>query len=163
VELFSDEDLTSIFTFINSIHNNLEYKPFAYSFLKIFNESLNSKISKYYNLGLRINKLCKNNKIFLRIIILILYNNMNISLSKLEERFCEFKFKPISNQNGINQVSNINNNNINNNNNQNNIINRIRNSFFIRRNNAKLSDNDKDKLTMLKESFLDVRNQFLIF
>ena len=121
VELFSDEDLNSIFTFINSIHNNSEYKNYKYRFLKIFDNQINLATSKYYNLGLRINNLCKNNKTFLRIIILLLYNNINISLSRLEVRFCEYKSNSNSNQNQLNQINNINNNNqidINNNNNQ---------------------------------------------
>jgi hypothetical protein len=107
---------------------------------------------------------------------------MNNSLSRLEERFCEYKYNPIYNQNDINRVSNINNNiiqinSINNNNNLNNIINisnnniyigfesnvnnRFRNPFFImrRRNNSDLSDNDK--LINLEESFWDVNYQFL--
>ena len=194
VEYFSDEDLYSIFTFINSIHNNSEYKHYTQRFLRIFDEQINLKKSTYFNFSLRINKLCQNNKNFLRIIILLLYNNMNISLSKLEERFCEYKFNSISSQSQINQINNINNynqinninnnnqinnisnNQINNNNNQNNNINnpfeffflgfeiRTNNSvgnpfFIIRRNNNELSDNDK--LVMLKESFGDVRNQFL--
>ena len=181
MELFSDEDLISIFTFLNLIHNNSEYKHYTSQFLEIFDVNINCKISKNYNLGLRINKLCKNNKNFLRIIILLLYNNMNISLSKLEERFCEYKVNQTSNQNDINRVLNININNIqinniNNNNNQNNIINipnnnifnrfevnlnnRFRNRFIMRRrNNSELSN--IDKLTKLEESFCDVGIQFL--
>ena len=180
-ELFSDEDLTSIFTFINLIHNNSEYKHYTYNFLKIFNHNMNLKISKYYNLGLRINKLCKSNKNFLRIIILLLYNNMNISLSRLEERFCEYKLNPNINQNIINHVpfnnNNIQINNINNNNNQNNIINILNDNNFIRfelnvnsrfsspsyiirrRNNEDFRDDDK--LSKLEESFHDVKYQFL--
>ena len=125
VEYFSDENLNSIFTFINLIHNNSEYKNYTQRFLKIFDAQINLKTSKYFNLGLRINKLCKNNKNFLRIIILLLYNNMNTSLTRLEERFYEYKCNSISSQNQINQINNINNNNqiINNNNQINNINN----------------------------------------
>ena len=125
VEYFSDENLNSIFTFINLIHNNSEYNNYTQRFLKIFDSQINLKTSKYFNLALRINKLCQNNKNFIRTIILLLYNNMNTSLSRLGERFCEYKFKSISSQNQTNQINNINNNNnqINNINNNNQIVN----------------------------------------
>ena len=55
----------------------------------IFYDNMNSTSKKYYNLGLRINKLCKNDKDFLRVIIQLLYNNMNESLTRLNERFSE--------------------------------------------------------------------------
>ena len=131
MEYFRDEDLNSIFTFINLIHNNSEYKQYTNRFLKIFDGQINVKTSKYFNLGFRINKLCKNNKNFLRIIILLLYNNMNISLSRLEQRFCEYKSN-LTYPNQINQINNINNNNNNQidniNNNNNNQINNINNN-----------------------------------
>jgi hypothetical protein len=61
------------------------------SFLsKIFGDNMNSESKKYYYyLGLRINELCKNNKNFRKIIIKLLYNNMNESLTRLDERFSE--------------------------------------------------------------------------
>ena len=118
---FTDDDIYSIFNFINFIHNNSEYKKFAINFMKIFENEMSLKESKYYNFGIRIIKLIKNNEEFLRILIILLYNNMNSSLSKLEERFCEYKFKPKSNQNNQNnQIYNNNDNDDNNNENDDN-------------------------------------------
>ena len=89
--------------------------------MKIFENEMSLKESKYYNFGIRIIKLIKNNEEFLRILIILLYNNMNSSLSKLEERFCEYKFKPKSNQNNQNnQIYNNNDNDDNNNENDDN-------------------------------------------
>ena len=152
-DFFSDEDLNSIFTFLYLIRNNSEYKQYTYSFLTtIFYDNMISTSKKYYNLGLRINKLCKNDKYFLRVIIQLLYNNMNESLGILEERFSEYKFIPKSNRNQINHVSNINNNN--------NQINNINNNNNNNQNNN-LMLIDKDKLILLEKSFDDVRNHFL--
>ena len=161
VEYFSDKDLSIIFNFLNLMHNNSEYKKYTHDFLtKIFGDNMNSESKKYYNLGKRINNLCKNNKDFLRIIIQLLYNNLNENLSILENRFSEYKFIPKSNQNQINQVSNVSNNNnqINNINNNNNQINNINNNNN-QNNNIVLSD--EDKLILLEKSFDDVRIQFL--
>ena len=152
VELFSDEDLNAIFTFINSIHNNSEYKKYTYRFLKIFDGKINSKISKYYNLGLRINKLCKNNKNFLRILIILLYKNLNISLTILEERFCEYKFNPISNRNQINQILNNNNPINNNNNNNNNQINNNNNNNQINNNNNNQINNNNNNNNLINNN-----------
>ena len=126
-------------------------------------------------------KIIKNRKDFLRIIIILLYNNINTSLSKLEEIFCEYKFRPKCNQN--NQInSNINDNNDNNINNNNiDLEPNIPNNFIFgldflasinfnrnplnpliilrRLNNGPITD--KDKLALLEESFKDTNNQFI--
>jgi hypothetical protein len=116
---------------------------------------------------------------------------MNHSLSQLEERFCEYKFKPKSNTNNSNQINqNIQNNNNNiqrnnandNNNNQielNDIIGDdilFNNSFLVRNSNPFLNSNpfiglisyrinqtfpDKEKLLLLEDSFIDTNQQFL--
>ena len=178
---FSEEDLYSIFNFINNIHNDVEYKKYAFNFMKIFENDMSVKGFKYYNFGLRLVNIIKEKKDFLRILIILLYSNMNSSLTKLEERFCEYKFKPKSNLNNNNQ----NNNNLDNNNQNNNddnelvindpndiflhvnIIERINNLrnilnpfIIVRRvNNVQMSD--KEKLSLLEESFRDTNNQFI--
>ena len=187
---FSEEDLFTIFNFINDIHNNAEYKKYAFNFMKIFENDMSVKEFKYYNFGVRLLKIIKDKKDFLRILIILLYNNMNSSLTKLEERFCEYKFSPKSNS--INQNSNNQNNNNQNNNNQNNndqnnnininednelvindvnniifgfdIIGRIRdrmNPFIIFRRVNNVQMTDKEKLSLLEESFKDTNNQFI--
>ena len=173
---FTDEDLYSIFNFINCIHNNSDYKKYAINFMKIFENEMSLKESKYYNFGTRIIKLIKNNKDFLRILIILLYNNVNSSLTKLEERFCEYKFKPKSNQSNQNNDNN-NNDNDDNNDIQSQLLNffigipildgvnrngRNRNPFIIFRrlnNSSQLTDNEK--LSLLEESFKDTNNQFI--
>ena len=164
VEYFSDEDLNSIFNFFNLIHNNSDYKQYINAFLTtIFHDKIYLKSKEYYNLGKRINELFKNNKNFLRVIIQLLYNNMNESLSKLEEKFSEYKNNQINiiNNNNFQNNNNINNNNIQNNNinNNNNQINNINNNNNNQNNNIVLSD--EDKLILLEKSFDDVGNQFL--
>ena len=180
---FTDDNLLCIFNFINHIHNNSEYKKYAFNFMRIFENDMSEKEKKFYNFGLRLIKLLKKRKDFLKIIIVLLYNNMNTSLTTLEERFCEYKFKPKSNLN--NQVnSNIHRNNNNDNaidnnnldlepNVPNNLLfgiefrarinfnNFINNPFIIFRriNNAHLTD--KEKLALLEESFKDTNNQFI--
>ena len=194
---FSEEDLYSIFNFINNIHNNAEYKKYAFNFMKIFENDMSLKGFKYYNFGIRLIKIIKDKKDFLRILIILLYNNMNSSLTKLEERFCEYKFTPKSNQNNNiqrnNRINNNNNNQDNNNQDNNNIdnnnidnnddeiiINNVNNIFFgydiigrinnivdrlnpfiiFRRvNNAQMTD--KEKLSLLEDSFKDTNNQFI--
>ena len=61
IDYFSDMDLNNIFIFIYLLHNNSEYKYYKQNLLKIFDNQINIK-SKYFNLGIRINKLCTNNK-----------------------------------------------------------------------------------------------------
>ena len=159
---FADEDIYSIFNFLYIIHNKPEYKKCAINFMKFFDYDMSAKNSKYYNFGVRLINLIKNNRDFLRKLIVLLYNNMNTSLTKLEERFCEYKFKPASNRN--NNVPNANDNIINEGNNIGGIIigfNRNNNPFIIFRGVFSRNLNDEDRLNLLRESFIDTNNQFI--
>ena len=121
-EFFTDEEIINIFDFIKEIHNIPEHKRIANNFMKIFenkiittNEQHQNSFTKY---AIRIYNLYKkkeNNKL-LQTILVLLYSNMNESLSKLEEIFAEYKFNPRTNTR-IN-VPIQNNNNDNNNNNE---------------------------------------------
>ena len=166
---FTDDDIYSIFNFITNIHNNTLYKNYVKDFMRIFEGEINSEKNVYFNFGLRIGKLIKKNKDFLKLFIILLYDNINSSLSKLEERFCEFKLQHGSeqNQNNDNINNDINNNIINNNQDNNNsyndLLNRMRNFLsFIRRRimNAELSN--EEKFELLEDSFKDTNAQFLI-
>ena len=148
VELFNDDDLSSIFTFYDLIHNKPEYENCTQTLLTIFD--FNFYLDPKYNLDLRINNLCKINRDFLRVLIKLLYNNMNKSLSLLEERFSEYKFIPNSNQNHINQISNIQNNN-----------NQINNINHNNIQNIHIESSDNEKLILLEKAFDDVGIQII--
>ena len=175
---FTDQDIYSIFNFIYIIHNNSEYKKNTFNFMKIFEKDMSSEKSKYYKFGERLINAVKNNKMFLRILIILLYNNMNDSLSKLEERFCEYKYNPESNHNDNNiqnnQIILINNNNeqiniINDNNNQNGDNGQITDLFDNLRINLinllfridNRAINDEERLILLEESFKGANQQFI--
>ena len=91
---FTDEEIFCVFNFINEIHNNREYKNEVFNFTKIFNNKLKISENSFTDLGLRLHKLFekrdKDNYI-IRTILNLLYNNINSSLSDLEENFAEFK------------------------------------------------------------------------
>ena len=121
-EFYTDQEFFYIFDFANEIHNNSEYKIFVHEFIKIFDNKIIEIINgqnTFNNLGNRIYDLCKtnNDNNILRIVLALLYSEINYSLSKLEESFAEYKFKPRSNTR-----SNIPNNNNNDNNNDDNNI-----------------------------------------
>ena len=183
-DYFTEQDVYSIFNFIYGIHNNNDYKILFFRFMDIFDDDMSSKNSKYYNFGKRLINNLKNNKIFLKIIIILLYKNMNYSLSYLEEKFCEYKFEPKTNtntnkinlnnqniQNNNNQIIIVNNNdhfNINNYNNSNNIL------FGIggiqeeqsNRNDGRINPDpmtDKKKLVLLKNSLEDANQQLITY
>ena len=169
-ECFNEEYLITIFDFINLIHNNNEYKKYAQNFMQIFENDIYNKESKYYNFGVALMKLIKNNKNFLRNIIILLYSNVNSSLTKLEERFGEYKFKPetrLINNNRHNVSSNTFNNS---NNLENNLffeVGVVNNRFrllnplvLFRRVNYETMP-DSEKLALLEESFKDTSNQFI--
>ena len=142
---FTDEQIFDIFNFVNDIHNDIEYKSYAYSFLNIFENKI-FEGERFTLLGKRLKNLFKknvnnqNNNNLFRIALILIYNNINICLSKLEEIFAEYKFKQKinnsinnSNNNSINNnIANVNNSlndnqNINDNNNVNNNVNIINN------------------------------------
>ena len=140
-EYFTDEEIYNIFNFLNEIHNDIEYKKWINDFMKIFDNQVIIKENTFTNLGKRLNKLfeIKENNNLIRTILILLYSNMNASLSKLEEIFAEYKFRPRPNgfNNMINNL-NINDDNADNNNNEegdnnnegNNFINNLGNFFF---------------------------------
>ena len=171
-EYFTDENLISLFDFVNLIHNDDECEKYAQNFMKIFENDMYNKKSKYYKFGVQLIRIIKTNKNFLRILIILLFSNVNTSLTKLEERFCEYKFKSESNQsNNSNNRHNAPNNAINNFDNLLNnlffgvdILNnnlRVRSPFifFRRANYEAMSDNEK--LVLLEESFKDTSYQFI--
>ena len=106
-EYFTDEEICNIFNFLNEIYNDVEYNKSVNDFLKIFDNKIIVKDKVFTNLGKRLNKLLeqKENNNLLRIIVILLYSNMNSSLSKLEEIFAEYKFRPRSNNNMANNVN----------------------------------------------------------
>ena len=187
-QYFTDEEIYNIFNFLNEIHNDIEYKKSVNDFLKIFENKIVHRENNFTNLGKRLNKLLelKENNNLLRTILILLYSNMNSSLSKLEEIFAEYKFKPRSNSNN-NIINNINiNDNDNNDDNDNdinegiNIINNLNNFLFgvgvinpfmpgnrviivrnrnIRRNIQQLSD--KEKLDLLNNYMKETYLQFV--
>ena len=120
VEYFTNEEIFNIFNFLYEIQNDPEYKKTVNDFLIIF-ESKVIKKEGITDLGKRLIELfkVKDNNNILRIVLILLYNSMNSSLSKLEEIFGEYKFKPKSNavNNNANNQNNINNLNDRNNNN----------------------------------------------
>ena len=168
-EYFTDEYLLSIFDFIYLIHNNNEYKEYANNFMIIFETKLYDKQSKYYNFGERLAKLLKTNQNFLRILIIILYSNINSSLTRLEERFCEYKSQPGSIQNN-NNSNNEQNNNLNAN-----LSNLLDTIYILFDNNNMLVRNRfrairrvnfgamtaSEQLKLLEDSFKDTIRQFL--
>ena len=97
-EFFTNDDLFSIFNFLNSVHNKTEYKDSVISFAQIFDNNFNSVISPYYNLGKRLIVLLPKNLNFLRVIIILLYNRIDRKLTKLEEAFSEYNFIPRNSQ-----------------------------------------------------------------
>ena len=107
-EYFTDDELYSIFNFINLVHNKFEYKNSVLYFIYIFDNDMNNQELPFYNLGKRLNNIFSKNINFLRILIIILYNSVDESLSELEEAFSEYNFIPRTSQNQFNQ--NINNN-----------------------------------------------------
>ena len=107
-EYFTDDELYSIFNFIYLVHNKFEYKNSVLYFISIFDNDMNNQELLPYNLGKRLNNIFSKNINFLRILIIILYNSVNESLSELEEAFSEYNFIPRTSQNQFNQ--NINNN-----------------------------------------------------
>ena len=149
---FTDEQIISLFNFVNDIHNDIDYKTYAFKFLRLFENKVIEGKNNFTNLGNRLHTLFtskNNNTNFFRVILLLIYNNINISLSKLEEIFAEYKFKPKDNNtnnnssnilpnqnidnNSNNNINNDNNNNINNDNDGrgNNFIMRIMNRTFV--------------------------------
>ena len=139
-------------------------------FMEIFEGEISSNKNMYYNFGVRIGELIIKNKDFLKLLLQLLYDNMNSNLSKLEEKFAEYKFKPKSNQNQNNHNSNntINNNDINNshqdnNNNSNNFLNQVLNLLsFVGRRLINDEMTNEDKFILLEKAFKDTNNQFLI-
>ena len=132
---FTDEEIFCIFNFIDEIHNDKEYENNVFNFTKIFNEKLKLSENSFTELGLRLHKLFEqkgDNNNIIRIILNLLYNNINSSLSDLEENFAEFK-------------QSFNNNKVNNSNNGNNI--------------SQLTD--KKKLEKINSSLIDTNWQFI--
>ena len=173
---FTDDDIYSIFNFITIIRNNDIYKHYSNKFMQIFEGEITSKKNKYYKFGLRIEQIIKTNQDFLKLLLILIYDNMNSNLSTLEEKFCEYNLEPKSNQ--IQNNNNIN-NDVNNNDGNNDLINSSQNSqdsnnindylnemhnlfSFIGRRliNAELSN--KEKLYLLENTFKETNYQFLI-
>ena len=136
-EYFTDEELFYIFDFANEIHNDPDCIIYMHEFMKLFENKIIDNVNgqnTFNSLGIRLYNLCKtkeNNNI-LRIILILLYSDINLSLSKLEESFAEYKFKPKTNNRdnipNSNELQNQNNNdNDNNNSEENNRDNEIAN------------------------------------
>ena len=154
IDYFTEEDICSVFNFLNIIHNNAEYKRHAINFMRIFGNDMSEQNNNNYNFGTNLIKLIKNKKDFLRVLIILLYSSMNASLTKLEEIFGEYKFQPKSNQNANdNEPQNI-------------PVNRVENIIFgINRNSPLIlfsfRNINPDKLVSLGDCFKDTSNEFI--
>ena len=185
-EYFTDEEIFLIFNFLTEIINNNDYKNIIDDFTKLFESGViikkNNNEKTITKFGERLYNLLKSNNNFLRNILLLIYNTINSSLSKLEEIFAEYKFKPKSNNTNINNNNNNNNieeindeglnafiglieriHNLRNNNNNNGELNHIivigGVNPLARRNITQL--NDKEKLSILNNCLKDTYNQFI--
>ena len=144
--------------------------------MKIFNNTI-IKSNRLTKLGQRLQNLLKDkeNNNLLRKILIILYDNINSSLSKLEEIFAEYKFKG---NNNIQNTAQINNNNIEDingiNENHNNELPEINNrrnrsmdliillmDYFQNQRNIISLLTDEEKLKILDNYLKDVGFQFL--
>ena len=122
-EFFTDEEIINIFDFMKEIHNNPEYKRIINKFMQVFENKIITTNAQRQNVFTkfadRIYNICKkkeNNKL-LQTILVLLYSNVNESLSKLEEIFAEYKYNPRSNARINVNIANNNNDNNNNDNN----------------------------------------------
>ena len=150
--VLSDEQFFCLFNFINNeIHKDEEYQDEVLNFIEIFNEKLKTSETSFTRLGKNLYELFnkKENNNILRIILNLLYNNINDSLSDLEENLSEFKPTFKNNNNNINK-NNLNNSNLDinnvNSNNENNNISQI---------------GEKEKLEELNFSLIDINWQFI--
>ena len=186
--LYEDKDLYTIFNFINKVHNKPEYKLCVLNFMYLFDNNMNKKESQYFNFGKRLTSILKKNTNFLRILIILLYDSINKNLSKLEEQLGEFKYEPknMQNQNNQNNQNNQTNTDFRFTNNNNMIlINNIYNNNRLYDNNLSRfnralrisahrghrfviigieEDNnrdDRDKLNLLSQSFMEMKKEFL--
>ena len=146
---FFDNDLYSIFNFIYFVNNKSEYKLSSIYFMGLFDNNMTLQENNYYSFGQRLNKIISKNINFLKILIILLYNNIDKSLTQLEEAFSEYKFIPrSSSQNENNIIESINHNNLNNQNivfsRDNNII--IYNNNFNNNNNDLINLNDLETI-----------------
>ena len=170
---------------MTEIINNNDYKNIIDDFTKLFESGVimkkNNNEKTITKFGERLYNLLKSNNNFLRNILLLIYNTINSSLSKLEEIFAEYKFKPKSNNTNLNNNNNNNNieeindeglnafiglieriHNLRNNNNNgelNHIIVIGGVNPLARRNITQL--NDKEKLSILNNCLKDTYNQFI--
>ena len=113
--ILTDEQIISLFNFVDEIHNNKVYKNEVFNFTKLFNNKFKTSEKDFTSLGLRLYKLFKqkeNNNV-LRIALILIYNNINSSLSYLEEYLAGFNQNFNSNNNDFltfpisNNISNI--------------------------------------------------------
>ena len=95
-EYFTDDEYDSIFNYINKVYNKPVYDSFFNSFISIFDN--NNSIS-YNNLGKRLNNILNKNTNFLKKVIILLYEDIDKKLTKLEEAFSEYHFIPRDSQN----------------------------------------------------------------
>ena len=136
-DLFTNDDLYSIFNFINLVHNNPEYKSTVMFFIRIFENNMKLEASSYYKLGQRLNVLFSKNIDFLRIITILLYSSLDQRLSLLEEAFSEYRFIPRNSQNQFNENAQ----NVRNNMSQNIIYSEGNNVIVINNSNSNFNNN----------------------
>ena len=163
-QFFTDEEVLCFLNFINEIYNDEIYKTEVFNFTKIFNNKLKQSDNSFTKLGSRLYKIFKqkDNNNILRIILILLYNNINSSLSNLEENLAEFRQNINDNNNGFSALSinnafsniinedNLNNHNLDINNINSNNVN----------NNSQLIVKNK-KLKKLKNYLKDANNHFI--
>ena len=163
-QFFTDEEVLCFLNFINEIYNDEIYKTEVFNFTKIFNSKLRKSDNSFTKLGSRLYKIFKqkDNNNILRVILILLYNNINSSLSNLEENLAEFRQNINDNNNGFsglsinNAFSNIiNEDNLNNHNLD---INNINSNNA--NNNSQLIVKNK-KLKKLKNYLKDTNNHFI--
>ena len=133
-DFLTEEQIFIIMIFINEINKKPELKILTYDIINLIGKLLYFENSGLFQLGFKIKKMIDsryNNNNFLRILLYLIYSNINCSLSKLEENFSECKCIAANNNrhNSNNIIVNHNNNNNNGNNIINNELNNNNNSF----------------------------------
>ena len=92
-KFYTNDDYNYIFNFITSANNKSEYKSSISSFIQTFQNSVDKEFGK------RLSLLLSKNPNFLKIVIIILYEDIDSKLSKLEESFSEYHFIQRDSQN----------------------------------------------------------------
>ena len=165
-DLLTNDDLFSVFNFINLVYNKEEYESSVESYMRIFENNMKLDIYPYYKFGQRLKALFSENINFLRNLIILLYSSLDKCLSSLEEAFSEYRFIPRNSQNQFNESIQNARNNISQNiiySEGNNVIvinNNINNNYQINRNHIELINQALDTAIPIPERRLVVISNY---